>query len=147
MNAVAGVILFFLDVSFLFASVYLVSFVSFLMPIGQFAIVIVNLISFYAFRLYDLPRIKRTQNLLSNALLSVVVSGVLVVLIFFLQAGSRANLKKGAALRISPASCLSVSFSKACLKLNKKIAYQISCRWLRCRFRWRLLCEDCFLQR
>ncbi len=54
------------------------------MPIGQFAIVIVNLISFYAFRLYDLQRIKRTQNLLSNALLSVVVSGVLVVLIFFL---------------------------------------------------------------
>lgn len=84
MSAVAGVILFFLDVSFLFASVHLVSFVSFLMPIGQFAIVIVNVISFYAFRLYDLPRIKRTQNLLSNALLSVVVSGVLVVLIFFL---------------------------------------------------------------
>lgn len=84
MNAVVGIILFFLDVSFLFASVYLVSFVSFLMPIGQFAIVIVNLISFYAFRLYDLPRIKRTQNLLSNALLAVVVSGVLVVLIFFL---------------------------------------------------------------
>jgi len=83
-SVVAGVILFFLDVSFLFASAYLVSFVSFLMPIGQFAIVIVNLISFYAFRLYDLPRIKRTQNLLSNALLSVVVSGVLVVLIFFL---------------------------------------------------------------
>ena len=84
MSAVAGVILFFLDVSFLFVSVHLVSFVSFLMPIGQFAIVIVNLISFYAFRLYDLQRIKRTQNLLSNALLSVVVSGVLVVLIFFL---------------------------------------------------------------
>jgi len=83
-SAVAGVILFFLDVSFLFVSVHLVSFVSFLMPIGQFAIVIVNLISFYAFRLYDLQRIKRTQNLLSNALLSVVVSGVLVVLIFFL---------------------------------------------------------------
>ncbi len=84
MSAVAGVILFFLDVSFLFVSVHLVSLVSFLMPIGQFAIVIVNLISFYAFRLYDLQRIKRTQNLLSNALLSVVVSGVLVVLIFFL---------------------------------------------------------------
>jgi len=83
-SAVAGVILFFLDVSFLFVSVHLMSFVSFLMPIGQFAIIIVNLISFYAFRLYDLQRIKRTQNLLSNALLSVVVSGVLVVLIFFL---------------------------------------------------------------
>jgi len=83
-SAVAGVILFFLDVSFLFVSVHLVSLVSFLMPIGQFAIVIVNLVSFYAFRLYDLQRIKRTQNLLSNALIAVVVSGVLVVLIFFL---------------------------------------------------------------
>ena len=79
-----GVVLFFVDAFFLFASVYLVSLVSFLMPIGQFAIVIVSLISFYAFRLYDLPRIKRTQNLLSNALLAVAVSGVLIVLIFFL---------------------------------------------------------------
>jgi len=77
LSAVVGFILFFVDASFLFASVYLVSLVSFLMPIGQFAIVIVSLISFYAFRLYDLPRIKRTQNLLSNALLAVVVSGVL----------------------------------------------------------------------
>ena len=68
---------------FLFAA-SMVSLVSFLMPIGQFAIVIVNLLSFYAFRLYDLPRIKRTQNLLSNSLLAVLVSGVLVVLIFFL---------------------------------------------------------------
>jgi len=84
LSAVVGFILFFVDASFLCASVYLVSLVSFLMPIGQFAIVIVSLISFYAFRLYDLPRIKRTQNLLSNALLAVVVSGVLVVLIFFL---------------------------------------------------------------
>ncbi len=84
LSVVVGVILFFVDASFLFASVYLVSLVSFLMPIGQFAIVIVNLLSFYAFRLYDLPRIKRTQNLLSNSLLAVIVSGVLVVLIFFL---------------------------------------------------------------
>ena len=84
MSAVVGVILFFIDVSFLFGSVYLVSLVSFLMPIGQFAIIIVSLLSFYAFRLYDLSRIKRTQNLLSNSLLAVVTSGVLVVLIFFL---------------------------------------------------------------
>ena len=35
MSTVAGVILFFMDVSFLFASVYLVSFVSFLMPSGS----------------------------------------------------------------------------------------------------------------
>jgi len=52
--------------------------------IGQFAIVIVNLLAFYAFWLYDLPQINRTQNLLSNSLLAVVVSGVLVVFIFFL---------------------------------------------------------------
>jgi len=84
LSVVVGVILFFVDASFLFASVYLVSLVSFLMPIGQFAIIIVSLLSFYAFRLYDLSRIKRTQNLLSNSLLAVIVSGVLVVLIFFL---------------------------------------------------------------
>ena len=131
MSAVVGFILFFVDASFLCASVYLVSLVSFLMPIGQFAIVIVSLISFYAFRLYDLPRIKRTQNLLSNALLAVVVSGVLVVLIFFLprlvleQISRRALLYESVLLLVY--LCLSRKIASSLIKRSPVRFFAIGC--------------------
>ena len=126
-----GVVLFFVDAFFLFASVYLVSLVSFLMPIGQFAIVIVSLISFYAFRLYDLPRIKRTQNLLSNALLAVVVSVVLVVLIFFLprlvleQISRRALLYESVLLLVY--LCLSRKIASSLIKRSPVRFFAIGC--------------------
>ena len=131
MSAVVGFILFFVDASFLCASVYLVSLVSFLMPIGQFAIVIVSLISFYAFRLYDLPRIKRTQNLLSNALLAVVVSVVLVVLIFFLprlvleQISRRALLYESVLLLVY--LCLSRKIASSLIKRSPVRFFAIGC--------------------
>lgn len=84
MRTVLGGILVLFDILFLIFSVILVSSISFLMLWGQVGLILINLVSFYSFRLYDFKRINKTEHLIGNIIASIGFSVVVTVLVFFI---------------------------------------------------------------